>query len=256
MTLNNTIVKVLSTGSKDGSCIYISTGKTSILIDAGPAKKHIEQFMLDNKFDPSRIDAVFISHEHKDHCSGIGFADKYKIPVYASEGTLKALKLQDTGKVMKHGQGIILDAFSQDHFISITPINVMHDAAEPLMYAIQTHDTKISVVMDTGCVTKEMLDAMAMSDVYILEANYDEQMLAEGGYHEGLKYRVSSDTGHLSNVQCAEALKKLVRGKGERIYITHMSASNNTAELAEKAIKLALFDKKLVKGKHYKLEVL
>lgn len=249
------ILKILHTGS-DGNCIFISTGKTNILIDVGLPKTRIEKLLLDNKFDPSRIDAVFISHEHGDHTSGIGFADKYKIPVYASEGTLKKLKLLDTGKIMKHGQGRVLNAFDQEHFISVLPINVMHDAAEPLMYVIQTHDTKISVVMDTGTVTKDMLDAMAMSDVYILEANYDEQMLAEGSYHDGLKYRVTSDTGHLSNTQCAETLQKLVRGQGEQIFITHMSASNNTAELAEKAIKLALFDKKLVKGKHYKLEVI
>lgn len=254
--MNKTIVKVLSTGSKAGSCVYISTGLSSILIDAGPAKKHIEQFMLDNSFNPSRIDAIFISHEHKDHCSGIGFAEKYKIPVYASEGTLKALNLLDTGKIMKHQQGTIIDAFRQEHFISVTAINVSHDAAEPLMYVIQTHDTKISVMMDTGTVTKDMLNAMVESDVYILEANYDEDMLANGPYHDGLKYRVGSDTGHLSNSQCAETLQKLIRGKGEHIYITHMSEANNTPELAEKAIKLALFEKKLVKGKHYRLEVL
>lgn len=255
MNLNKTIVKVLSTGSKDGSVVYIGTGESSILIDAGPAKKHIKQFMLDNNFNPSKVDAILISHEHKDHCGGIAFADDYKIPVYASEGTLKALNRLDSGRVVKHLKAFILDGLRQS-FISVTPVNVMHDAAEPLMYVIQTHDTKISVMMDTGTITQDMLTAMAMSDVYILEANYDEDMLANGDYHDGLKYRVSSDTGHLSNTQTADALKRLVRGVGERIIITHMSASNNTPELAEKSIKLALFDKGLVKNKHYRLEVL
>lgn len=255
MSLIKSIVKVLSTGSKNGSVVYISTGDSSILIDAGPAKKHIKQFMLDNNFNPSKVDAILISHEHKDHCGGIAFADDYKIPVYASEGTLKALDRLESGRSVKHLKTFIIDSFRQS-FISITPVNVSHDAAEPLMYVIQTQDTKISVMMDTGTVTQDMLATMAMSDVYILEANYDEQMLEQGDYHDGLKHRVSSDTGHLSNTQTAEALKKLVMGVGERIMITHMSASNNTPELAEKAIKLALFDKGLVKNKHYKLEVL
>ncbi|MCM3632896.1 MBL fold metallo-hydrolase [Paenibacillus camelliae] len=253
--MNKTIVKVLSTGSKEGSVVYIGTGESSILIDAGPAKKNIKKFMLDNNFNPAKVDAILISHEHKDHCGGIAFADDYKIPVYASEGTLKELKRSETGKIVKHLKTFILDGLRQT-FISVTPVNVMHDAAEPLMYVIQTHDTKISVMMDTGTITKDMLSAMAMSDVYILEANYDEDMLANGDYHDGLKYRVSSDTGHLSNAQTAEALNSLVRGIGEHIIITHMSAKNNTPELAEQAIKLALFDKGLVKNKHYKLEVL
>src|SRR5690606_39204319 len=100
-------------------------------------------------------------------CAGIKFADKYKIPVYASEGTLKSLNRLDTGKIIKGGLGI--ECMKLKDFIGIRAINVMHDAAEPLMYVVQTHDTKISVVMDTGCVTQDMLNAMYGSDVYIIE---------------------------------------------------------------------------------------
>lgn len=250
-----TIVKVLSTGSEKGSCVYVATEGASILIDVGPAKSKIEKLLLENNFDPTKIDAVFISHEHGDHTAGLGFADKFKIPIYASEGTLKHLNRLDSGKVIKADKTTTLDAL-RSSFMQITAFTVSHDAMEPLGYTVQTADKKVCVLMDTGCITDSMLQAMALSDVYILEANHDVDMLTNGPYDDFLKSRVLSDIGHLSNDQAAEALAMLVRGQGEQIHLTHMSKTNNLPALAEKAVKLALFDKGFVKNKHYKLEVI
>ncbi|MCA0754869.1 MBL fold metallo-hydrolase [Paenibacillus sp. N4] len=251
-----TTVKVLSTGSEKGSCVYISTEEVSVLVDVGPAKSKIEKLMLAENYDPTKIDGIFISHEHGDHTDGIGFADKFKIKVHASEGTLKAIGRLEFGKVVRTNGFTGFRPFS-DHFMNVKPFAISHDAMEPFGYAIHTMDKKVTVLMDTGCVTDDMLEAMADSDVYIFEANHDIGMLeANGKYHDGLKYRIRSDIGHLSNDQAAEALAKLIRGRGEQIFLTHMSSSNNTAQLSEKAVKLALFEKGLVKGKHYKLEVI
>lgn len=251
-----TTVKILATGS-DGNCIFLSTGGASILIDVGLPKTHIEKIMLRENIDSSRIDAILISHEHQDHCKGIAFADKFKVPVYASEGTLKHLKRLDSGNIIKAGagNGIVLDAL-RPTFISVTAFGVHHDAMEPIGFAIQTADRKISVMMDTGRVDDEMITAMAMSDVYVLEANHDIGMLRNGPYDDFLKRRVESDNGHLSNDQAAAALAQMVRGQGEQIYLTHMSSKNNTPALAEKTVKMALFERGLVKGKHYRLEVI
>lgn len=247
-------VKILATGS-DGNCIFLSTGGVNVLVDIGLPKTHIEKIMLRENVDPSSIDAIFISHEHQDHVKGIGFADKFHIPVYGGEGTLKAIGRLDSGKIIKAGKSIILDAL-RPSFVTITAFEISHDAMEPLGYTIQTADKKVTVLMDTGCVTDSMLQAMVFSDVYIFEANHDLGMLERSDkYHDGLKQRIRSDLGHLSNDAAAAALAKLIRGQGEQIYLTHLSSNNNKPELAEKAVKLALFDKGFVKGKHYKLEV-
>lgn len=250
----NTTVKVLATGS-DGNCVYVGTEGASILIDVGLPKTRIEKVMLERDIDPTKIDAIYISHEHQDHCKGIGFADKYNIPVYASEGTLKALKRLDSGKIIKAGGGIVHDAVSTN-FLQVIAFNISHDAMEPLGYTIQTADKKVSVLMDTGCVTNDMLRAMDFSDIFVFECNHDLDMLQNGKYDDFVKSRIASDIGHLSNDQAAEALAKLVKGRGEQIFLTHMSSNNNTPALAEKAVKLALFEKGFVKNKHYKVEVI
>ncbi|OBZ08018.1 MBL fold metallo-hydrolase [Bacillus sp. FJAT-26390] len=251
-----TIVKVLSTGSEKGSCIYIATEGASILVDAGPSKTKIEKLLLAQNYDPTKIDAIFVSHEHGDHTDGLGFADKFKIPVYASEGTLKAIGRLDSGRVVKTN-GFTGFASFQSGYMNVKPFNISHDAMEPFGYTIQTIDKKVSVLMDTGCVNEEMLTAMEHSGIYVFECNHDIAMLhANPKYHDGLKHRILSDIGHMSNDAAAEALAKLIYGRGEQIYLTHMSQNNNTAALAEKAVKLALFDKGFVKNKHYKLEVI
>ncbi|WP_028609753.1 MBL fold metallo-hydrolase [Paenibacillus harenae] len=245
-------VKVLASGS-EGNCVWIGNDKTGILIDAGLPKTKIEKILLDNDIDPTKLDAVFITHEHKDHCQGLAFADKYKIPIYASEGTLKGLGRLDTGKIVKASGGNIFDALRMS-FVMVEAFKVHHNAAEPLGYTVNGNGMKVSVMMDTGRVTDEMIHAMRWSDVYVFECNHDEDMVIDGPYHDSLKQRVLRD--HMSNNDAAEALAKLIRGQGERIFLTHMSSTNNMPALALGTVKRALKAKGFIAGQHYQLEVI
>jgi len=234
--------------------VFVSNGEVSVLIDVGLAKTKVEKILLDAGIDPTKISAVFVTHEHQDHCKGLPFADKFKIPVYASEGTIKALDRLESGKIIKAGAAVGFDAFRRS-LLMISAFAVHHDAYEPLGFTIRSVDQKVSVLMDTGKVTDDMLQAMANSDVYVFECNHDEDMLINGEYPEVTKSRILSDVGHLSNTAAAEALGKLVRGTGERIYLTHMSSNNNMPALAERIVRKALTLKGLKAGTHYHLEV-
>lgn len=245
-------VKVLASGS-EGNMVWIGNSETSVLIDVGLPKTKAEKALIDAGVDPTKIDAVFLTHEHGDHCKGLAFADKYKIPVYASEGTLKALNRLDTGNAVVGPIGF--NVFSES-FIFVNPFDVHHDAAEPFGYAVTNYDgKKVSVLMDTGKVTGEMIGAMMDSSVYVFECNHDEDMVLNGSYHDGLKQRVLCDVGHLSNDDAAAALAKLVRGQGEQIYLTHMSSNNNMPALALATVKRALKAKGFIAGQHYEIEV-
>lgn len=247
------IVKVLASGS-GGNSVYVSNGEVSVLVDAGLPKTKLEKAMLENDITPSILEAIFLTHEHGDHVAGIAFADKFKIPVYASEGTLKELGRLRSGRIIRMDGFVTFNAL-QHSFLSVSAFPVSHDAMEPYGYVIHDQECKVSVLMDTGTVTNGMLKAMFDSDVYVFECNHDLDMLESGDYHDGLKLRVKSDIGHLSNDAAAAALACLVRGKGERIYLTHMSSNNNLPALAEGTVKAALRKNGLQAGKHFFLEV-
>ncbi len=96
---------------------------------------------------------------------------------------------------------------------------------------------------------------MKGSDIYIIEANHDVDMQVSSDRPESVIARNLSDLGHLSNDQTAAALQQLVQGRGERIYLTHLSGTCNMPALAEMTVKAALKQRGFIEGTHYTLEV-
>ena len=73
---------ILASGSS-GNSFYLETPQKRILIDAGFSGKKISQLMaeIDRKVDD--VDAILVTHEHKDHIHGVGvLARKYGLDVY------------------------------------------------------------------------------------------------------------------------------------------------------------------------------
>ncbi|TPE67998.1 MBL fold metallo-hydrolase [Halalkalibacterium halodurans] len=249
-------VNILASGS-GGNCIALRSGDTTILVDAGIPKTKIEKRLLEVGIRPDEIKAIFITHAHKDHICGLPLANKYKIPVYASEGEWKEINSVDEDLFVNLGvhDGQLLgdDAFP---VMEITSFDVHHDALEPKGYVLYDGKTKVSICLDTGKVDEEMLEAMKGSNIYIIEANHDEDMVEASDYPRSVKARILSHIGHLSNLQTANALTKLVRGLGEKIYLTHLSTNNNLPALAEGTVKRALAEEGLKAGEDYEIEVI
>ncbi|MFH0067519.1 MBL fold metallo-hydrolase [Peribacillus sp. NPDC056705] len=220
-------VDILASGS-GGNVIAVQSSGNTILVDVGIAKTKIEKRLLEVGIRPDSIDAILITHAHSDHVKGLPLANKYHIPVFASEGEWKSIKGVDSElkRIMISNQ-LISD-------FDVTSFNVYHDAFQPLGYSIVDRvGDKVSVCLDTGKVDSEMIEAMQYSEFFIFESNHETAMLEHSNYPNSVKARILSDTGHLSNKQTAEALSKLVKGIGEKIYLTHLSSNNNLPELAK-----------------------
>lgn len=247
-------VRVIASSS-DANIIAVTIGNKTILIDVGRSASHTERLLLENGITPFDIEAIFITHAHGDHVGGIGFAKKYHLSTFASEGELRDIEEFDTlHPAVEYGdEGFIYQSGVED--IEVDCFNVYHNSYEPLGYTIKTKDKKASICLDTGHVCESMINAMKNSDIYVIEANYDERMLENSTYPESLKKRISGEVGHLSNKQTAEALAKLVQGKGEEIHLAHLSNENNMPALAKMTVEKELLKKGFVSGKHYSLEV-
>jgi phosphoribosyl 1,2-cyclic phosphodiesterase len=248
----NVEIKFLGTGSA-GNCIAIQSNGVTVLVDCGVPKTKIEKRLIENGINPGEIDAIFLTHAHGDHTKGLPLAGKWNIPVYASEGTWKSLEFPALANVLKHNKTMITYGL---HNFDIRWFKTHHDDYDSLGFTFVDgdNDLKTSVCLDTGKVDADMIEAMRGSDVYIIEANYDESMLeANERYPSSVKARILSDIGHLSNDQTAEALAQLVTGKGERIFLCHMSTANNMPVLAQMAVNQRLAKKGFKEGKHYHL---
>ena len=215
-----------------GNCYYIGTAAEGVLIDAGRNCKQIELAMEANGLSMKSVAAVFVTHEHTDHCQGLRvLTKKHRLPVYASAGTLRALA--DKNCLFEGGRAEVIVTDVSVGSMRILRINTSHDAAESCCYRVTAPDGKTAMIAtDLGFVSDPVREALAHSDFAVLESNHDIDMLRTGPYPYPLKRRILSDRGHLSNDACASELAQLVSGGTCRLMLGHLSEQNNTPQLA------------------------
>src|ERR1700744_4986878 len=84
----------LNSGS-NGNCYYIGNEREAILVDAGISCRETEKRMARLGLSMKKVKAIFISHEHSDHISGVAvLSKKYNLPVYITPGTLQNSRLE------------------------------------------------------------------------------------------------------------------------------------------------------------------
>ena len=221
----------LFSGSK-GNCYYIGTAAEGVLIDAGRNCKQIELAMEANGLSMKSVGAVFITHEHIDHCAALKvLAKKHSLPVYASEGTLNALAQRD--KLAPNAKTGVIQSEIVIGDMRIRRVDTPHDAAESCCYKVTSSDGKTAMVAtDIGHVTEKIRSAFSDCQLIVLESNHDIDMLRTGPYTYVLKKRILSDKGHLSNDACATELSQIVRSGTLRLILGHLSEMNNTPQIA------------------------
>ena len=96
---------------------------------------------------------------------------------------------------------------------------------------------------------------MAGSELVLLEADYDEDMLLAGSYTYELKRRILGRRGHLSNEDAGKAAVKLALSGTRQVILGHLSKNNNFPELALKTVETALLDGGVRPGRDVALDV-
>lgn len=227
-------MKALASGS-NGNCIYVNGGNTHILIDAGISTKRIREGLLGIGIAPEMISAIFVTHEHSDHISGLFiFSKHYHVPIYGTEGTLKEIADADIRGEIDPSLYHVIRAEEDIHIedLVVRAMHVYHDAADPVSYRIIHEDKIVSVMTDTGKYTDDMVDELQGLSGLLLESNHDIRMLETGSYPYPLKRRILSDHGHLSNESAAKLLVKLLNPSLKFVLLGHISEENNYPDIA------------------------
>lgn len=216
-------VASLGSGSRGNATLVAAAGRL-LLIDCGFSLADARQRAARLGVDLGDVDAILVTHEHSDHCSGVpALSRHYGIPVYLTHGTLASGRLDGCAETRPFNA----DSDFRLGGVSVRAVAVPHDAREPVQYLLSDGPWCAGVLTDLGSVTPHVALAFAGCDLLLLEFNHDRAMLEAGPYPPALKRRVGGDWGHLSNVQAADLLECLDRERLRRLFIAHTSEKNN-----------------------------
>lgn len=239
----------LNSGS-NANCYYIGNGKESVLVDAGLSCRETEKRMKRLGLEIRNVKAIFISHEHDDHISGLPvLSKKYRLPVYITNNTLQNCRFEIDKELTYsfiHTQPVSIGE------LSITPFLKSHDANDPHSFIISSKTVHVGVITDIGYACRHVIKHFKLCDAVFLESNYCEQMLADGSYPVSLKRRISSRKGHLSNDQALELFLKHRPKNIQLLILSHLSQNNNHPEIVNKMFTENAGSVKIVVASRYK----
>lgn len=229
---------VLGSGSK-GNALYVESGKTSILIDAGFSGKELAKRLSIHGKDIAALDGLFLTHEHNDHIQGAGVVSRRcRLPVYANEGTFQGSdkKIGKLHKRVEFETGKLVELKD----LQVRSFAISHDTLDPVGYLISDGRVSVACCTDTGKVSHLIGRRLSGCDAVILEFNHDPMMLKNGPYPLALQQRVRSSQGHLANEDAAVFLQSLLHEKLRHVILAHLSEKNNRPDLALKSAAAVL----------------
>lgn len=218
-----------------GNMYLIKSPTSTVLVDIGVSFKSLVTCLENLKMSIEDISALFITHEHSDHIKGIAtFINKTNIPIYTTEGTknyilnkyMAKLSSSPNINVISPNKNIVIGD------ITVMPFEVSHDAVQPVGYTLQNEDSTLTIATDLGYVSDNVYEHLLSSNLSIIEANYDRNLLLMGNYTYPLKCRIQSDIGHLSNEDTSNIILDLAKNGKRDFILGHISRNNNEPEQA------------------------
>lgn len=218
----------INSGS-NGNCYYVGNDREAVLIDAGISCRETEKRMKRLGLPIENIKAIFVSHEHGDHITGVpALSKKYRLPVYITASTFSSSNIPLEAELRKDFSSENPVAIGELH---ITPFIKFHDASDPHSFLISYQGIHVGVFTDIGMACEKLVHHFSQCHAAFLEANYDTAMLEKGNYPYHLKKRISGGQGHLSNYQALQLFLAHRPAYMSHLILSHLSKNNNNPEL-------------------------
>ena len=240
----NYTLKLLYSGS-DGNAALLCAEGHAVLIDAGRNAKCLCAALREAGTEPDALDAIFLTHEHRDHTAALDvFVKHHPVPVHITERSAEKM-MPRAGDALRERLVIHPPLYQMEvgPFL-FSSFLTMHDSAQSVGFRITVrdgaHTHTIGYATDLGIVTPGVEAGLCGCESVVLECNHDEEMLMEGPYPYDLKRRIASPKGHLSNRDCAAFATRLAATGMRRLLLAHLSETNNLPGLALAEVEAAL----------------
>ncbi len=233
---------ILGSGSS-GNAALLQTENARVLVDAGFSARKLGQLLAAVGESLERIDAVFLTHEHGDHSTGIEGLKRFPhIKIFANAPTARAvqrgLEHQPDWQIFQTGSRFCFRDLEIDTF------SVPHDAQEPVGYRFTcgadgdlfSPRRSLAFLTDLGHAPQHVREHIREVDVLVVEANHCPEMLkADLRRPWPTKQRIGGRHGHLSNLAARELLESVAGARWRHVFFTHLSRDCNSLAAVETA---------------------
>lgn len=233
---------ILGSGSSGNSALIV-TENARVLVDAGFSCRKLAALLTGIGEGLERIDAIFLTHEHGDHCAALDGLKKYPhIQVFANEATSRAvqrgLSHRPTWQIFQTGTRFRFRDLDVESFA------VPHDAQEPVGFRFSngiegdlfSPRRSVAVLTDLGYAPQNVQECIRDCDIVVVESNHCPDLLkADTRRPWSTKQRISGRHGHLSNRAACELLAAVASPRWRRIFLTHLSRECNSRVAVENA---------------------
>lgn len=235
-------LQVLGSGS-EGNALVVRADDLVLMVDAGLGVRVLSERLETARVGIRAVDHLLITHAHLDHSrSGGALAKRQRAVLHAAEANLQNRSLARAPEkvALRVGRERLVQPASGSGELGYTPVLLPHDCDPTVAYRLRHGERVACVLTDLGRPCTEVARALSGAHLLVLEFNYDPGMMARGPYPETLRRRITGGRGHLSNEQGAEMLEHLAGPELHTVVLAHISAKNNTPDLALAAARGAL----------------
>lgn len=240
---------VLASGSK-GNCTVLAAGERTILLDAGLSPRRTGAMLREVGLSLSRVTDIVFTHLDHDHChpgwcasAKGGGAPHALVHVHrAHRGRADRMGLlarrsrwfDETVRLDERPDG-------SHERVRIDAALASHDSLGVAAFRVRANigagEAHLGFATDLGHVPGAIVEHLRGVDALAIESNYCPQLQEASDRPEFLKRRIMGGSGHLSNAQCAEAVRRIAPRPGAPVVLLHLSEECN-----EPARALAAFD--------------
>ncbi len=218
---------VLASGSS-GNCTALvverPSGRQVSLIDLGLSPRRTRGLLAELGIAIDEVRAVYLTHLDTDHWNPAWIG---KLPGH----TTIAIHRRHRRRAERDGAAYQRWELIDGKFVTpcgacLSTVLAAHDELGSAVFRFEFAGGKsLGFATDLGRVTQPVVDHLRSVTVLAIESNYCPRLQAASPRPEYLKRRITSGSGHLSNQQCSEGVRRI--GPGEHVVLLHLSRQCN-----------------------------
>lgn len=226
------IFKTLASGS-NANCYLLETEEEVLVLECGVPFLEVKKEL---DFDTSKIKAILLTHDHKDHSKYIKDYYNAGVPICSSSGTLAEVGIKNVDG-LKSGYWYKYGGFT------ITPFKVEHDCVDPYGFLIR-HDELGTLLFATDSEFIRYDLSKHNIDHICIECNYSSDIITTREREEKINKSLASriKNTHMELNTCLDFIKKNNSPLLKNVVLLHLSDSNSDANFFKEEVQKIVTD--------------